>query len=120
MAVRMVMAGAVAMFVIVTVVTRRDHAKTLYYNITSAKSFRSPKDSNRYGLPMTMAMPAARNGNGIETAVLNQTNRAGFGSVGQAKRGDGFGPSPHLLPSFRGACSANAESRYSQVRNCAP
>ena len=58
-----------------------NHPRMLYYNITPAKSFKPPGDSICYGLPMTMAMAAARNGNGIETAARNQTNRAGMNGI---------------------------------------
>jgi hypothetical protein len=79
-AVRMVVAVAMPVMVVIG----WNHMTTLYYNITSAKRRKSTRDSVRYGLPMTMAMAAARNGNGIETAALNQTNRAGMNGISQS------------------------------------
>jgi len=53
------------------------HQKMLYYNITSVhRPCRSP-----YGLPIAMAMAAARNGNGSDTAARNQTKRAGINGI---------------------------------------
>jgi hypothetical protein len=74
----------VAVAVSVVMMIRWNHVRTLYYNITSAKRFELPADSIAYGLPMTMAMAAARNGNGIETAARNQTNRAGMNGISQS------------------------------------
>ena len=64
----MVMGVAVGMMV--------RHRKMLYYNITPVHRTRRP-----YGLPMAMAMAAARNGNGSDTAARNQTNRAGMNGI---------------------------------------
>jgi hypothetical protein len=51
-----------------------NHAQTLYYNIT-------PVHVPVQGLPISMAMAAARNGNGTETAQRNQTNLAGMNGI---------------------------------------
>jgi hypothetical protein len=56
---------------------RMVHAKMLYYNITAVHK-RGP---DRHGRPMAMAMAAARNGNGSDTAARNQTNRAGMKGI---------------------------------------
>lgn len=77
-AVRMVVAVSVMMMI------GRNHAKMLYYNITSAKSLKSPTDSNRYDSPTSMATAAVGNGNGIEIAARNQTNRAGMNGISQS------------------------------------
>jgi|GEM_PF-2410065 len=53
----------------------RNHQRTLYYNITNV--YRPPP----HGLPSIMAMAAARNGNGTETAQRNQTKRAGMKGI---------------------------------------
>jgi hypothetical protein len=49
--------------------------KTLHYNITRVHQGTS------HGLPITIAMAAARNGNGTETAARNQTKRAGMNGI---------------------------------------
>lgn len=69
----------VDMVVAVIVKMRTGHAKMLYYNITCVHrggSFRGP-----YGFPIAMAMAAARNGNGSDTAARNQTKRAGMNGI---------------------------------------
>ena len=38
-----------------------------------------------YGLPITIAIAAARNGNGTDTAARNQTNRAGMNGISHSK-----------------------------------
>ena len=59
--------------------SRSKYSEMLYYNITrvhgSARPFRAQ------GLPITMTIAAARNGNGTETAQRNQTNRAGMKGI---------------------------------------
>ncbi len=66
----------VVMGVIVMVGVGRggNHLKTLYYNIT-------PVHAPAHGLPITIAMAAATNGNGTETAQRNQTKRAGMNGI---------------------------------------
>jgi hypothetical protein len=68
MTVSMTVSVTVPMIVSVAVGVR--HGKMLYYNITSV-----------YGRPMAMAIAAARNGNGSDTAARNQTNRAGMNGI---------------------------------------
>ena len=51
-----------------------NHSKTLYYNIT-------PVHDPAQGLPINIAMAAATNGNGTETAQRNQTKRAGMNGI---------------------------------------
>ncbi len=53
----------------------RNHQGTLYYNITNV--YRPPS----HGLPIAMAIAAARNGNGTETTQRNQTKRAGMNGI---------------------------------------
>ena len=49
--------------------------ETLHYNITRVHQGTS------HGLPIAIAMAAARNGNGTETAARNQTKRAGMNGI---------------------------------------
>jgi hypothetical protein len=74
----MVMGMAMGMAMSVVVMTGLgrggNHVETLYYNIT-------PVHAGAQGLPITMAMAAATNGNGSETAQRNQTNRAGMNGI---------------------------------------
>jgi hypothetical protein len=49
--------------------------KTLHYNITRVHQ------STSHGLPIAIAIAAARNGNGTETAARNQTKRAGMNGI---------------------------------------
>jgi hypothetical protein len=69
------MGMGVPMLVAVAVRMRSRHPKVLYYNITFVHR------THPYGLPMAMAMAAARNGNGSDTAARNQTNRAGMNGI---------------------------------------
>ena len=69
----------VAMAVIVVMGT--GHRKMLYYNITGVYPALFSGDFPPYGFPMAMAMAAARNGNGSDTAARNQTNRAGMNGI---------------------------------------
>ena len=55
------------------VTTRRDG-----YSILMAAACARPQ-----GLPIAIAIAAARNGNGSETAARNQTNRAGMNGISQ-------------------------------------
>ena len=51
--------------------------RMLYYNITRVyQQFQAA-----YGLPIAIAMAAARNGNGSDTAARNQTKRAGMNGI---------------------------------------
>jgi hypothetical protein len=65
------------MSVAVAVGIGRNHRKMLYYNIMGVyrRGFRT------HGLPIAMAIAAARNGNGSDTAARNQTNRAGMKGI---------------------------------------
>ena len=67
----------VVMSVAVAVGIGRNHQKMLYYNIAGVhrRGFRP------YGRPIAMAIAAARNGNGSDTAARNQTNRAGMKGI---------------------------------------
>jgi hypothetical protein len=61
----------------VAVGIRVNHLKMLYYNITSVhRSAAAP-----YGFPIAIAIAAARNGNGSDTAARNQTKRAGMNGI---------------------------------------
>jgi hypothetical protein len=65
----------------VAVGTGMSHRKMLYYNITGVyRSHHTP-----YGRPIAIAMAAARNGNGSDTAARNQTNRAGMNGISHNK-----------------------------------
>ena len=68
---------AVVMVVSVSVGMGRNHPKMLYYNITSVYG----GVSGAYGLPIAIAIAAARNGNGSDTAARNQTKRAGMNGI---------------------------------------
>ena len=52
-------------------------------NIVVSASFRKPREqsSNPYGFPIAIAIAAARNGNGSDTAARNQTKRAGINGI---------------------------------------
>src|SRR5690348_12276621 len=63
------MAVGVTMMMMAVIV--RGHLKMLYYNITSAKAALQ-------GFPIAIAIAAARNGSGVETAARNHTNLAGM------------------------------------------
>jgi hypothetical protein len=72
---------AVIVVVVVVVVVGTGHRKMLYYNITGVyrpgfRGFCRP-----YGFPIAIAMAAARNGNGSDTAARNQTKRAGMNGI---------------------------------------
>jgi hypothetical protein len=56
-----------------------NHRKMLYYNITGVQPAR-----RAYGFPIAIAMAAARNGNGSDTAARNQTKRAGMNGISQS------------------------------------
>jgi hypothetical protein len=58
-----------------------NHGKTLYYNITGVYQGDFPVISVAYGFPIAIAIAAARNGNGSDTAARNQTNRAGMKGI---------------------------------------
>jgi hypothetical protein len=58
----------VAMVMVVAVGIGGNHPEMLYYNILGVHR------AGFKGLPIAMAMAAARNGNGGETAPRNQTN----------------------------------------------
>jgi len=55
-----------------------NHGIMLYYNITSVHMARL---QGAHGFPITIAIAAARNGNGTDTAARNQTNRAGMNGI---------------------------------------
>jgi hypothetical protein len=61
------------------------HEKMLYYNITSVYRGRFSRFRGAYGFPIAMAMAAARNGNGSDTAARNQTKRAGMNGISHNK-----------------------------------
>ena len=80
--VRMRLAVGMAMSVVVLmgVGRGRNHFGTLYYNISSVHDPR--RHSGRpQGFPISMAIAAATNGNGTETAQRNQTKRAGMNGI---------------------------------------
>ena len=54
-------------------------------NIMVSPAFRKPCGRSRapYGFPIAIAIAAARNGNGSETAARNQTNLAGMNGISQ-------------------------------------
>ena len=62
----------------------RRHEKMLYYNIRGVH-LREP-GAWFHGFPTAIAIAAARNGNGSETAARNQTNRAGMKGIYQSIR----------------------------------
>ena len=67
----------VVMVMSVAVGMRVSHGKMLYYNITRVhRGCFTP-----YGFPIAIAMAAARNGNGSDTAARNQTKRAGMNGI---------------------------------------
>ena len=72
MDVPMVMCVAVAMGI------GRHHQEMLYYNITGVHG---GLWGGFHGFPIAIAMAAARNGNGSDTAARNQTNRAGMNGI---------------------------------------
>jgi len=65
--------------VVVAVGTEGNHARMLYYNINPVH--RLAPGYCFHGFPIAMAMAAARNGNGSDTAARNQTNRAGMNGI---------------------------------------
>ncbi len=69
---------AMSMVVLVGVGRGGSHLPTLYYNITPVHG---RADIPLQGLPITMAIAAATNGNGTETAQRNQTKRAGMNGI---------------------------------------
>ncbi len=69
----------VPMVVLVAVGTGGNHGRMLYYNIN--RVHRLAAGIRSHGLPIAMAMAAARNGNGKDTAARNQTNRAGMNGI---------------------------------------
>jgi hypothetical protein len=56
----------------------RKHERMLYYNIGCVHR---PPPFGSYGLPIAIAIAAATNGNGSDTAARNQTNRAGMNGI---------------------------------------
>ncbi|MGX1319300.1 hypothetical protein AB7M17_002753 [Bradyrhizobium sp. USDA 377] len=109
MVVRMTVGMAMSMVVMMGVGRGGNHAGTLYYNITPVHGSRRHPGAMRsiepgisrfrvrlfepprndapnvhvpaQGFPITMAMAAATNGNGTETAQRNQTKRAGMNGI---------------------------------------
>jgi hypothetical protein len=77
MTVGVAVALCVIMAVAVAVGIGGNHQKMLYYNIGGVHLPRL----GPYGLPIAIAIAAARNGNGSDTAALNQTNRAGMKGI---------------------------------------
>jgi hypothetical protein len=69
----------VPMVVLVAVGTGGNHGGMLYYNIN--RVHRLAAGIRSHGLPIAMAMAAARKGNGKDTAARNQTNRAGMNGI---------------------------------------
>ncbi|MGX1168421.1 hypothetical protein AB7M16_004687 [Bradyrhizobium sp. USDA 372] len=78
MLVAVTMGVAMSMVVLVGVGRGGSHLQTLYYNITPVHGW---TDIPAQGLPITMAIAAATNGNGTETAQRNQTKRAGMNGI---------------------------------------
>ncbi|MEY9105290.1 hypothetical protein ABIA06_003905 [Bradyrhizobium yuanmingense] len=78
MSMAVTMGMAMSMVVLVGVGRGGSHLRTLYYNITPVHG---GTDIAAQGLPITMAMAAATNGNGTETAQRNQTKRAGMNGI---------------------------------------
>ena len=72
---------AVGMHVVMAVAMGRNHGKMLYYNITGVHLGSPDTASQFYGFPIAIAIAAARNGNGTDTAARNQTNRAGMNGI---------------------------------------
>lgn len=70
----MVMGVTLGMVVVMGVRRGGNHSRTLYYNITAVHG-------RAQGLPITIAMAAATNGNGTDTAQRNQTKRAGMNGI---------------------------------------
>ena len=77
----MAMGMDVAMGMAVTVGIGWNHGKMLYYNIAGVYRGDFQAISGAYGFPIAIAMAAARNGNGTDTAARNQTNRAGMNGI---------------------------------------
>ena len=65
--------------------SRTAHKNMLYYNITSVYRGDFRAISTAYGFPIAMAIAAARNGNGSDTAARNQTNRDGMNGISHNK-----------------------------------
>ena len=59
-------------------IVRWNHRTVLYYNITGVH------DPTIQGLWIAIAIAAATNGNGMETAARNHTNRAGMNGISQS------------------------------------
>ena len=70
---------SVPMVMLVAVGTGGNHDRMLYYNIN--RVHRLAPGKGFHGLPIPMAIAAARNGNGKDTAARNQTNRAGMNGI---------------------------------------
>ena len=78
------MGVGVTMVMVVVLGIGWNHPIMLYYNITGVHRERMPDRwlfSVPYGFPIAMAMAAARNGNGSDTAARNQTNFAGMNGI---------------------------------------
>jgi len=73
------MAMGVRVPVLMAVGIGRNHGKMLYYNIRGVH--RLATGYRFHGLPIAIAIAAARNGNGSDTAARNQTNRAGMNGI---------------------------------------
>jgi hypothetical protein len=73
-------AVAVGMGVVMSVAMGVRMGHKLCYNITLPKSMASAGYRSQ-GFPIAIAMAAARNGNGSDTAARNQTNRAGMNGI---------------------------------------
>ncbi|MGY3429080.1 hypothetical protein ACVWWL_000503 [Bradyrhizobium sp. USDA 3696] len=69
-----VMGMAMSMIAMMGLGRGGNHSWMLYYNITAVHAVAQ-------GLPISMAMAAATNGNGTETAQRNQTKRAGMNGI---------------------------------------
>jgi len=69
--------------VVVTMGMRVSHGAMLYYNVTGRRQCHR---GGHQGFPIAMAMAAARNGKGTETAARNQTKRAGMNGISHNRR----------------------------------
>ena len=69
----------VVMVVLEAVGIGQNHLKMLYYNITGV--YQLDAGGSFHGRPIAIAIAAARNGNGSDTAARNQTNRAGMKGI---------------------------------------
>jgi len=70
--------------VVVAMGMRVSHGAMLYYNVTGRRQCHP--GGARQGFPIAMAMAAARNGKGTETAARNQTKRAGMNGISHNRR----------------------------------